>query len=176
MVSTILFCAGCRPTAPESELALDPAVRWVGDRLVVDTGITFRPGPAVREALEHGVELQIDVELRLGRRYGPVAHELETRIHSLRIRYLPLLEQWQVEEGAATRTFPRLWLLRDALAEPRQLPTGLTRSATEQRPLQLQVRARINRDALPPPMHLPTLFSAEWHPGGTWHTWHFGPS
>ncbi|NKI35856.1 DUF4390 domain-containing protein [Wenzhouxiangella sp. XN79A] len=177
MASITLFCAGCRPTGPDGgTLQLDPVVRWVGEQLVVETGVNFQPSPAIREALEHGVELQIDLEVRLGRRYGPIARELETRTVALQIRYLPLLEQWQLQEGATTRTFPRFWLLREALAEPRVLPTGLTAAAAPERPLQLQIRARINRDALPPPMHLPTLFSAQWHPGGSWHTWHFGPS
>ena len=174
--SIILLCAGCRPAERDGELALDPVVRWVDEQLVVETGVLFRPSPAIREALEHGVDLQIDLELRLARRYGPVAHELDTQTFGLRIRYLPLLEQWQIQDDTSTRTFPRFWLLREALAEPRVLPTGLTRAASTERPLQLQVRARINRDALPPPMHLPTLFSAQWHPGGSWHTWHFGPS
>lgn len=173
---TILCCAGCRTTPADGELALDPTVRWSGDELLIETGIRFEPTPAIREALEHGVDLQIDLDVRLARRFGPVGHEIETRTRAIRIRYLPLLEQWQIEEQATTQTFPRFWLLREALAEPRILQTGLTRSAIEDRPLQIQVRARVNRDALPPPMHLPTLFSAQWHPGGQWHAWHFDPS
>lgn len=176
MASTILCCAGCRTAPATGELTLDPTVRWAGNDLLIETGIRFDPTPAIREALEHGVDLQIDLDVRLARRFGPVGHEITTRTEAIRIRYLPLLEQWQIEERSGTRTFPRFWLMREALAEPRVLATGLTRDAVEQRPLQLQVRARINRDALPPPMHLPTLFSAQWHPGGQWHAWHFDPS
>lgn len=143
---------------------------------MIETGIDFEPSPEVRDALEHGVDLQIDLDIRLGRRYGPIARVLETRTESLRLRYLPLLEQWQLEDGDETRTFPRFWLLREALAEPRTLASGVTRERTQEHPLQLQIRARINRDALPPPMHLPTLFSPQWHLGGDWHAWHFEPS
>lgn len=177
MVSTILFCVGCRPAEPDAgRLALDPAARWSGDRLLIDTGIDFLPSPAVREALEHGVDLQLDVEIRLARRHGPIAREIDRRATPLRIRYLPLTEQWQLEEKGGTRIFPRFWLLREALAETRSFDTGITRPQADERPLQLQVRARINRDVLPAPMHLPTLFSSQWHLGEQWHAWHFGPS
>ena len=177
MASTILFCAGCRPADPDvGRLVLDPAARWSEDRLLIDTGIDFLPSPAVREALEHGVDLQLDVEIRLARRHGPIAREIGRRSTPLRIRYLPLTEQWQLEENDETQIFPRFWLLREALAEPRSFDSGITRSQADEQPLQLQVRARINRDELPAPRHLPTLFSSEWHLGEPWHAWHFGPS
>lgn len=177
MASTILLCAACRPAEPEiGRLALEPAARWADDRLLIDSGVDFLPSPAVREALEHGVDLQLDIEVRVARRHGPIALEVDRRAHSLRIRYLPLTEQWQLEEANGTRLFPRFWLLREALAEPRSFDSGLTRSAANERPLQVQVRARINRDALPAPMHLPTLFSTQWRLGDQWHAWQFGPS
>ncbi len=177
MASTIWLCAACQPTDPGlGKLALDPAARWIDERLVIESGIEFQPSPAIREALDHGVDLQLVVELRVARRHGPIARELRLIARPFRIRYLPLLEHWQLEDAEGVQTFPRFWMLREALAEPRVFETGLDRSAAEERPLQVQVRARIDRDALPAPMHLPTLFSVQWHLGDRWHAWHFGPS
>lgn len=157
-------------------MSLDPDAEWFDERLVIESGIDFEPSPAMREALDHGVDLQIDVVVRVSRRHGPIARELERHVQSFTIHYLPLTEQWQLVEAERSQTFPRLWLLQRALSEPRRFETGLSRNAIDRHSLQVQVRAEINREALPPPMHLPTLFSNQWRFSAQWHSWHFDPS
>lgn len=169
--------SGCVDSADSpGRLALDPNAEWIDNRLIIESGVDFEPSPAMREALDHGVDLQIDVVVRVSRRYGPIARELERRAQPFRIHYLPLTEQWQLVESDRSRTFPRLWLLLRALSEPRRFETGLARSAIGEHSLQVQIRAELNREALPPPMHLPTLFSNQWRFSAQWHSWHFDPS
>lgn len=177
MAFTILLSSGCADSDDRSgRLALDPEAEWIDDRLIIASSIDFEPSPAMREALEHGVDVQLDVVVRISRRYGPIARELERRAQAFRIHYLPLTEQWQLVEADGAQTYPRLWLLLRELARRRQFETGLERSAIGEHPLQVQVRAEINREALPPPMHLPTLFSNQWRFSAQWHSWHFDPS
>jgi len=100
----------------------------------------------------------------------------DKRRDPMRIRFLPLTEQWQLETGDGEQTFPRRWLLLDALAQERAFETGLTRERAASRRWQIQVRAEFNRTELPPPMHLPSLFSRQWRMASRWQTWRIDPS
>jgi len=149
---------------------------WRGDTLEIDAGLAFDPTEIMREALESGVELQLEIVTRVSRPMGPIALLDEERHHPITIRFLPLTEQWQLEIGAVQTNFPRLWLLLDALEQTRAYATGLTRERASGNAWQIQARARFNREALPPPMHLPSLVSPDWRLAGTWHTWQIDPS
>jgi len=130
----------------------------------------------MREALARGVDLQLEVVTRVSRHWGPVALiEIERR-HPLTIRFLPLTEQWQLEIRRRQLNFPRLWLLLDALQDQRSYLTGLTRRQAMEGAWQVQARTRFNREALPPPMHLPSLISPQWRLAGAWHTWQIDAS
>lgn len=150
---------------------------WRGQALEIDAGVTFDPPATMREALESGVDLQLEIITRVSRKTGPIALIEEQRHHPITLRFLPLTEQWQLETEAGQTNFPRLWLLLDELQQqPRSYPTGLTREQAGEGVWQLQVRARFNREALPPPMHLPSLVSSDWRLAGRWHTWRLDAS
>lgn len=173
----MLFCAGCDDRGAETgDLSIDASTAWRDDRLVVETGVDFTPSDAMLEALERGVGLRIDVITRVSRRVGPLAIQADRRRHAMRIRFLPLTEQWQLETENGQQTFPRRWLLLDALERPREYDTGLVRSDIGPGDWQIQARAAFNRADLPPPMHLPSLFSPEWRLKSAWQTWRVGPS
>jgi len=149
---------------------------WREQSLDIDAGVSFDPTPIMREALESGVDLQIEIITRVSKRMGPVALIEEERRHPITIRFLPLTEQWQLEFDAVETNFPRLWLLLDALEQTRTYATGLTRERARGDDWQVQARARFNREALPPPMHLPSLVSRDWRLAGAWHTWQIDAS
>ncbi|MEM7053079.1 MAG: DUF4390 domain-containing protein [Pseudomonadota bacterium] len=145
---------------------------------MIESGIRFEPTPAMSEALEHGVDLELDIITRISKRYGPIAHLHENRTTQFRIRYLPLIEFWQLDHTTAdgeliSQSFPRFWLLTEALTERQIYATGLDRSMLNDGRWQVQIRAEFDRSALPAPMHLPTLFSTEWQLTEQWHTWQF---
>ena len=144
---------------------------WRDGMLEIDAGIYFEPTPRMREALESGVDLQLEVTTRVSRQRGPLALIENKLRHRLTIRFLPLTEQWQLEFDGQQLNFPRLWLLLDALQENRAYATGLSREQAHEGAWQIQARTRFNREALPPPMHLPSLFSPQWRLTGAWHTW-----
>lgn len=149
---------------------------WRGESLEIDAGVAFDPTAIMREALESGVDLQLDLVTRVSRRMGPIALLEEERHHPITIRFLPLTEQWQLEVETIQTNFPRLWLLLDALEQARAFPTGLTRNKARGDVWQVQARVRFNREALPSPMHLPSLVSSDWRLAGAWHTWHIDAS
>lgn len=149
---------------------------WRGESLDIDAGVSFDPTAIMREALESGVDLQIEIVTRVSKRIGPVALIEEERRHPITMRFLPLTEQWQLEIDAVQTNFPRLWLLLDALQQTRTYATGLTRERVGGDDWQVQARARFNREALPSPMHLPSLVSPDWRLAGAWHTWQLDAS
>jgi hypothetical protein len=173
---TTLFCAGCAGDATDGDLALDPATEWRAGELEIASPVRFDPTPPMREALARGVDLQIDVVTRVSRRLGPVAWLVERRRHPIRIRFLPLTEQWEMEAAGRRETFPRLWLLLDALEQPRRFGTGFSRDRAGDGDWQIQVRATFDRGALPSPMHLPSLLSPQWRLASPWHTWRIDAS
>lgn len=175
----IFACAGCSNGGTgfgDGRLEIDPRAVWRGDALYIAAGIAFDPTARMREALESGVDLELDLVTRVSRRLGPVGWIEEERHHPVTLRFLPLTEQWQLEIEGRQDNFPRLWLLLDALDREREYATGLTEEMTRRGAWQVQARARFNRAALPSPMHLPSLVSPEWRLAGVWHTWQIDAS
>jgi len=176
-----LVCAGCADegvdrSAVDGRLEIDPQMVWHEETLEIDAGVAFDPTAIMREALESGVDLQLEIVTRVSRRTGPIALIEEERRYPITIRFLALTEQWQLESDTGQTNFPRLWLLLDALQQTRRYATGLTRERARGNAWQIQARARFNREALPPPMHLPSLISPDWRLAGIWHTWQIDAS
>ena len=173
MVIIIWCLPACAPD-PEAGwgIVIDPEARWVDDRLYVDTSLDLELSPAAVEALEHGVALVLLVSTRVSRRTGPFHRLREARQHRMEIKYLPLSRHWQLKdlETGQERSFPRRWILAQALAEEsRRYDTGLTRGQLDDGDWRLRVRASLDRNALPPPMHLPAWLSPEWRITSAWH-------
>lgn len=178
----MLFFVACRPAESEfGELDLNPRTFWQQDQLMIESGIRFQPTSAMSEALAHGVDLELEVITRVSKKLGPVAHLRDSRSTRFRIRYLPLIEYWQIDRIAAdgeqdSQSFPRLWLLTQALTDASTYATGLNRQMLGDGEWQVQIRVQFDRSALPAPMHLPTLFSPEWQLTSPWHTWQYASS
>ncbi|HKL53452.1 MAG TPA: DUF4390 domain-containing protein [Wenzhouxiangellaceae bacterium] len=181
MAFTIFVCAGCADegtvgSSTDGRLEIDPNMVWRGESLEIHAAVAFDPTAIMREALESGVDLQLEIITRVSRRMGPIALIEEERHHPITIRFLPLTEQWQLEVDTVQTNFPRLWLLLEALQQERSYATGFSREQARGNAWQVQARARFNREALPPPMHLPSLISPDWRLAGTWHTWQIDAS
>ncbi|MEM1082249.1 MAG: DUF4390 domain-containing protein [Pseudomonadota bacterium] len=175
----MLCSSGCQaPDAASGSLVIDPSTQWRTEELMIESGIEFQPTPAMLDALDHGVALELDVITRISKRMGPIARLHTLKTTQYRIRYLPLIENWQLdridEDGQVTsESYPRFWLLTEALQTPRLYRSGLARPMLEDGRWQVQIRVQLDRSALPAPMHLPTLLEPEWNLSGPWHTWHY---
>lgn len=148
---------------------------WENGELILHSPLEVTLSPAALDALEHGVGLVLVVTTRTSRRLGPIARLDEARDYPLEIRYLPLSRHWQLREPVIDRvqSFPRRWMLMEALGERRRFETGLTRGQLGEADWQVQVRVRLDRNALPAPMHLPAWLSPQWRLSSRWHTWRF---
>jgi len=143
---------------------IDPVLQWRDGVLGVVSGIAFSPSSAVLEALDHGVAVTVVVATRIHPIHGVLASSDQTRNHRFEIRYLPLIEHYQLTElkTGTMATYPRLRLLVSALAEPRFLDTHLTREAIRDRSWHVQAKPDIDRERLPAPMQLAVWGDSEW--------------
>lgn len=175
MVFSILLCAGCSPDSSDDfglEL-LEPEVTWRDQRLVVATALGLELSEAAREALDHGIPLVVTIQARISRVHGYFARGRETVTRSVELRYLPLSRHYQLTllDTGEQRSFPRLWMLVDALERPLELDTGRVRADLVEGAWQAQVRAYLDIGELPSPMQLPAWFSSQWRLSSAWTTW-----
>ena len=186
MVSILLACVACQPAeGPASSsgqasstvlvpLALEqPQLIWRGETLGIETGLSFQPSAAIRDALSHGVAVTLVVETRIHPWRGWLASPDQTRNHRFEIRYLPLSEHYQLKilKSDSTRTYPRLRLLLADLAQRRWLDTHLTRSQLGEDEWAVEVRVDIDKEQLPAPMQLSVWAHKGWQTNTEW--WRF---
>ncbi len=175
MAFTILLSSACQPTA-EVDWGLSlisSTMTRDANGVVLDAGIDLRFSPEMREALDRGVPIHLSVTTRVSRHHRLAARLERSLRYGLEIRHLPMLGHYQLSDlqtGEQT-TFPRLWMLLDALATPRRFETGMAADEWPGRDWQVQIRADVDRSRLPSPMRLPAWFSPQWRLGSGWHSW-----
>ncbi|GAB4167510.1 MAG: hypothetical protein Kow0020_00450 [Wenzhouxiangellaceae bacterium] len=174
----MLCLSACRSddTPPGHLRAVDPVLHFDDRGLEVRAGIGFEPGDAVREALQRGVPIRLAAEVRISRRLGPVAIQKHIGSTPLTIHWQPLTDQWLLSGPDGTQNYPRLWMLLDALADPRDFDAGISRDELGKGRWQVQFRVRLAREALPAPMQLPALFAPQWRLRTEWVTWQLDES
>lgn len=182
MVSIIWLLSGCQ-AEPERHghlRLIDPQPQWRDEVLGIRAGIDFEPGPRVVEALTHGVTVQIRVMTRVGPPWRRLAITDDPRSHRFEIRYLPLIQHYELVDlrSGERSSYLRLSMVRDALAEPRWIASRLQVSQPEGFGWRLQARVEIDRTRLPSPMRLPVWFDRNWGLGEPWRSWEpdqYGP-
>ena len=174
LLSACDLFSGDDPASSDLALSLsEPTLEWRGDVLGLSTGVDFEPSSAILEALDHGVAVNVVVATRIHPWWGPLASSDQTRNHRFEIRYLPLIEHYQLTELKIdeTESFPRLSMLLEALSRRRWLDTHLTETLAEQSSWRVEVRVDIDREQLPAPMQLSAWRDTNWRSGRAWHRW-----
>ncbi len=150
---------------------IDPEPHWQGDSLGLLAGIDFNPGPAVVEALNHGVTVPIRVSIHVRRPAEWWVDDERTRNHRFEIRYLPLIRHYEVTDLKTGEqfSFPRLFMVLDWLKRPRWMDTRFNPDDYHDEQWQMRARVDIDRTRLPSPMRLPVWFDPDWRLGEPWH-------
>lgn len=169
LLSLALLLGGCGEPSREFGFRIDAVDAQPGYQ-VVHARLEQRLllSPEASEALEHGVPLEVAVELQLRDAHSLTL--LATQQHRYVIRYLPLSRHYQLtdlSQGTA-ETFPRLRHALAALARL-ELPLGTGPLAPGQ--YELRARTRLEHSSMPAPMRLPALLSAQWRHDSEWSTW-----
>jgi hypothetical protein len=166
----VLLAAGaCTPTQPEGAFeVLQVDANWNNGRLAMRFQQQLTLSPEARRALDHSVPLTVVLELILrdsSSRVRVGSHQV-----SYEIRYLPLSERYQLSgpDGENVSSYPRL---RHALAKLAELDVSIQTGVIPAGDYELLARTRLDRNAMPPPMRLPALLSAEWKHDSDWSSW-----
>jgi hypothetical protein len=166
----VLLAAGaCSPHLPEGSFeVLGVDANWNNGRLAMRFQQRLKLSPEARNALDHSVPLTVVLELIL--RDSSSRVRVGSHRVSYEIRYLPLSERYQVTgpDGQNVSSFPRL---RHALARLAELDVSIQTGVIPAGEYELLARTRLDRNAMPPPMRLPALLSAEWNHDSAWSSW-----
>ena len=121
-----------------------------------------------REALQHGVPLNIALNLDLRSNSDMVVMRREDRRYE--IRYLPLIDRYQLRNVTSgdLQTFSRLRHLLSALGE---LDVQMQTGALPHGEYELRTRLLLDEGSLPTPMQLPAWFSSQWKHDSGWSVW-----
>ena len=121
-----------------------------------------------KRALNHGVPLYIRTELSL--RAKGSGRDISRTSRELEIRYLPLSKRYELltDQPRSARSFPRL---RHLLAEVAVLHFALPVPELAGETFELRARTFLDKGKLPPPLRLPSRFSAQWHHDSGWNSW-----
>jgi hypothetical protein len=123
-----------------------------------------------REALEHGVTLTIELEMEL--RNDMAAMVMRRSARYFELRYLPLIERYQLSDGESVelQSFSRLRHLLAAIAD---LNVHVTTGPLAAGNYELRTRIHLDESRLPTPMRLPAWVSPQWRHDSDWSVWPF---
>ena len=161
--------AGCADSAENDRFKFrSVTANWNSGQLRVHTEQTVPLSAEAREALVHGVPLTLLLDFRLRNSVSQIRAAENTE--RFEIRYLPLSDHYQLTfyDGTPARTFPRL---RHALADLSNVSFSLVTGALPAGEYEMLVRLRLDQTAMPPPMRLPVLLSAQWQHDSPWSSW-----
>jgi len=146
---------------------IDVDTQWSNGWLKLTLNQRLSLSNEARKALEHGVPLTVAMEISLRNILQQTRVKGETNTYE--IRYLALSNHYQLSmPDQSVKTFPRL---RHVLAELSRVGFLLQTGALPAGGYELQVRTRLDRSKLPPPMRLPVLLSGEWRHDSNWTSW-----
>jgi len=121
-----------------------------------------------REALRHGVPLRFRIDLALRSNHPGGQSGSENQSFDYEIRYLPLSDHYQLsalDTASTPRTYPRL---RHVLAALRDIELQFSGTGGEAGPYLVRMRSQLDRSAMPGPMQIPMLLSADWDLDSGW--------
>lgn len=142
--------------------------QWSNGRIAIQYHQQLRLSSEAQNALVHGVPLTFETDIIL--RDAKTQTRLERNRSRHEIRFLPLSEHYQLsnEDGSDVRTYPRL---RHALAALGRADVSFETGALPAGEYELLVRSFLDKNAMPPPMRLPALFSSRWDHQSNWTSW-----
>jgi hypothetical protein len=166
---TFVLIAACARKADDRRFELEQVdTKWSQDQLDVTVHQKLVLSSEARMALRHGIPLTLQLELLI-RQIGSRT-PIKKGIYTYEIRYLPLIEDYQLTRSGAVdiRTFPRL---RHLLAELSTVKQSFSTVDLPHGSYELLARTHLDQKKMPPSMRLPMLFSGQWRHDSNWTLW-----
>jgi len=141
---------------------------------LTDAHIVYHFSDETRKALEHGVSLQIDIELRV-KKHRPLLWDktIATTQLNYMLEHHPLSGYYLVTNMAngRRRQFQDLAGALDYLGTVREHPLVMRELLDSDGRYSAQIRASLNIQALPAPLRPLAYVSTRWQLASPWHGW-----
>ena len=170
LASFALLAAGCsvfEKQTPGALVVRNARVDAVAGSATLELGLDCRLSGPMRDALDHGIALTLQIDVRAGR-WPATKARAQRRIE---LRYFPLSRRYQLREldSGDVRSFAASAYLIAALGALRiELPSAF---ATLPASTPLRVSVTLDPAALPGALRLPALFEPAWRLAAADYAW-----
>ncbi len=170
VIAAIALLAGCAALdaqTPGTLAVRNAQISTIAGNATLELGLDCRLSGPMRDALDHGIPLTLQIDVRAG--HWPNAKASAER--RIELRYFPLSRRYQLREldSGDVRSFAAPAYLVAALGALRlDLPTTF---ASLPAATALQVSARLDPAALPGALRLPALFEPAWRLAAAEYAW-----
>ena len=170
LIATIGLLAGCSALAEQTPGTLavrNAQVSAIAGKAVLELGLDCRLSGPMQDALDHGIPLTLQIDLRAGRWLTSKA----SASRRIELRYFPLSRRYQLRELDTddVRSFATPAYLVAALGALRiDVPAAF---AALPATTPLHVSAKLDPAALPGALRLPALFEPAWRLAAPDYAW-----
>lgn len=173
----LLGCLFLFNTSPAGgqEVSIEYASGKVKDTMyLVDVDLQLQLNNRILNALEHGVTLEMDVELELRRERKWIWNKLlEKDRLRYQLEYHPLSDNYVVSDFTTnlSEQYQSLSEALNRLSSVRDYPLIDIKKISGDKTYIVYVKAKLNIEELPPPLQPITFVSSEWHLESQWYEW-----
>ena len=142
--------------------------------LMVDADITYHLSKKTRDALEHGIPLEFDIEFRIKKEREWIWDEvIMMKMISFRIEYQPLSGYYLVTQvnNGNRHQFRSLPEVLDFIGDINRFPLIGIDMIVPDNHYKAQIKAGLNTQALPAPLRPLAYISSDWKLSSRWQTW-----
>ncbi|MFB3090703.1 MAG: DUF4390 domain-containing protein [Gammaproteobacteria bacterium] len=141
---------------------------------VIDADIQYNFSHEVLKALEHGIALQIDIEIQAKQSRKWLWDKIiRKRTLSKRLEHHPISNQYLVTDlnTGVKRRFQSLSHALEFLGTIRDYPFVGAATLEPGKTYNTQIRARLNTESLPAPLRLSAYIASDWQLSSPWFKW-----
>ena len=145
-----------------------------GDKYTLNADIQFHFSKEALKALEHGIALQIDIEVQAKQtRKWLWDKNIRKKILRQRLEHQPLSDQYLVTDlnTGIKRNFDSFHRALEFLGSINDYPFLELASLEQGKTYTALVRASLNTESLPTPLRLSAYISSDWQLSSPWYKW-----
>jgi hypothetical protein len=145
-----------------------------GNKYILNADIQFHFSKEALKALEHGIALQIDIEVQAKQtRKWLWDKRIRKNILRQRLEHQPLSDQYLVTDlnTGIKHNFDSFHHALEFLGSINDYPFLELASLEQGKTYTALLRARLNRESLPAPLRLSAYVSSDWQLSSPWYKW-----
>ena len=142
--------------------------------LRIDADIGYHLSKETRDALEHGIPLEFDIEFRIKKEREWIWDEIiVTKMITFRVEYQPLSGHYLVTQTNTGHKyqFRDLSEVLDFIGDINQVPLIGIDMIVPDKNYKAEIRAELNIQALPAPLRPLAYISSQWQLSSPWQAW-----